>query len=274
MIERNVVIPDAVYKQFLMTRGAEFAALDLLTSADVNDRRRAADRLTELAKESPPRPIVAARIAQLGVAEGDGLVWRGLAEALDADSTPAAVTLALAALSHESPEVRRMGCELLAKRVQPEHVPLLLGASQDAHVGTASAAVKALALPGLIVDPTPLEKLLTSRSTVLRFETARTLHINGFTTGGDALERLAHDVDPEIRRRAAAAMAETGDKSFLPTLVDLLGDPTLGVRKTTVDALVALNGTDISVRSGEPMPSLSERIRRWQAWNEARPAGQ
>ncbi|MBN8628777.1 MAG: HEAT repeat domain-containing protein, partial [Planctomycetes bacterium] len=94
---------------------------------------------------------------------------------------------------------------------------------------------------------------------------------NGFASGGAALERLAHDIDPEIRRRAAAAMAETGDRAFLPTLVALLNDPTLGVRKTTVDALVALNGTDISVKAGEPLPSLSERIRRWQAWYENQP---
>jgi HEAT repeat protein len=268
VLERNVALPDAVYKQFLATRGAEFAALDLLTSQDVNDRRRAADRLEELAKESPPRPLVTARIARLVVAEQDGLVWRGLVAALDADATPAATTVALSALSHESPEVRRMGCELLAKRAAPEHVPVLLAAAQDAHVGTAAAAVKALAVPGMITDPAPLEKLLTSRNTTLRFETARTLHLNGFASGGAALERLAHDIDPEIRRRAAAAMAETGDRAFLPTLVALLNDPTLGVRKTTVDALVALNGTDISVKTGEPLPSLSERIRRWQAWYE------
>ncbi len=115
--------PDAVYKQYLATRGAEFAALDLSLS-DVNDRRRAADRLEELAKESPPRPLVTARIARLVVSEQDGLVWRGLVAALDADAQPAADDVALSALSHESPEVRRMGLRnSWPSAPRPMHVP-------------------------------------------------------------------------------------------------------------------------------------------------------
>ena len=268
-VERQAALPDAVYRKFLPNRSSEFAALEMLTSTDVNDRRRAADRLAELAKETPPRPLVTARIAQLGVAEDDGLVWRGLTEAMRADTTEASTTLALAGLSHSSPEVRRMSCELLGRHPQPQHVAVLLTATGDPHVGTAAVAVKALAQPGLLTDPAPVEFLLTSGDKNLRFEAARTLQVNGFASGAAAFERLAHDGDPEIRRRAAAAMAETGDRAFQATLVELLNDSSLSVRKTAVDALVALVGSDVSIRPNEPMPALSERVRLWQAWHAA-----
>ncbi|MBA4016321.1 MAG: hypothetical protein C0483_03955 [Pirellula sp.] len=269
LVERNVALPDAVYRKFLPSRSSEFAALEMLTSTDVNDRRHAADRLAELAKETPPRPLVTARIAQLGVVEDDGLVWRGLTEAVKSDTTEASTTLALAGLSHSSPEVRRMSCELLGRRPQPQHLAVLLTATGDPHVGTAAVAVKALAQPGLLTDPAPLEFLLTSGDNNLRFEAARTLQINGFASGAAAYERLAHDIDPEIRRRAAAAMAESGDRTFQATLVGLLSDSSLSVRKTAVDALVALIGSDISIRPNEPTPALSERVRLWQAWHAA-----
>lgn len=269
LVERNVAVPDAVYRKFLPSRSSEFAALEMLTSTDVNDRRRAADRLAELAKESPPRPLVTARIAQLGIAEDDGLVWRGLTEAVRSDTTEASTTLALAGLSHSSPEVRRMSCELLGRHPQPQHVAVLLTATGDPHVGTAATAVKALAQPGLLTDPAPLEFLLTSGDNNLRFEAARTLQINGYASGSAAFERLAHDIDPEIRRRAAAAMAETGDRAFQAVLVELLSDSSLSVKKTAVDALVALIGSDVSKRPNEPTPALSERVRLWQAWHAA-----
>jgi len=266
LLERGVVPPEPVYRQFLVSKAPPYAALDQLTAADVNDRRRGADRLAELAREAPLRPLVTSRIAQLGTAEADGLVWRGLSEAMASDRTEASMSLALAGLSHPSPEVRRMACELLAARPEPRHAQTLLVAAADPHVGVATAAVKALAHPGLLPDPSVVENLLTSRDSNLRFEAARTLHANGFAAGAAAWERLAHDVDPELRRRAASAMGESGDRQFLPTLIALLNDPALGVRKTAVDGLAALIGNDVSVAPGEPLPALSERIARWQAW--------
>ena len=64
-------------------------------------------------------------------------------------------------------------------------------------------------------------------------------------------------------------MAETGDRAFQAVLVELLSDSSLSVRKTAVDALVALIGSDVSKRPNEPTPALSERVRLWQAWHAA-----
>jgi hypothetical protein len=82
---------------------------------------------------------------------------------------------------------------------------------------------------------------------------------------------LAHDVEPELRRRAVAFMGESGDRVFLPTLITMLDDPTLGVRKTTVDALVALVGSDVAHPAGEQLPALNERAARWRTWYERQP---
>jgi HEAT repeat protein len=77
---------------------------------------------------------------------------------------------------------------------------------------------------------------------------------------------MAYEADSEVRRRAAVAMAETGDSQFLATLIGLLDDKMLGVRKTAVEGLTALVGNDVSVRPDEPLPSLDERAARWRAW--------
>jgi HEAT repeat protein len=271
LLERGTVIPDAVYHQVLTSKGPAFAALDALAVTDVNDRRQAADRLEALAAEAPLRPLVAARIAQLGRQEADGLVCRGLFAAVAADMSGLSMELALGGLSHPSPEVRRMACEHLGKHPDVRNAPPLVLALADPHVGVSLAAVKALGHPGLVADPAMLERPLMSRDTNIRFESSRTLYVNHPTSGAAAFERLAHDVEPELRRRAVAFMGETGDRVFLPTLIAMLDDPTLGVRKTTVDALVALVGSDVALRTGEQLPALNERAARWRTWYERQP---
>jgi len=268
LLERGTPISESIYHQVLTSKGPAFAALDALLATDVNDRRQAADRLAALSEEAPLRPLVAARIAQLGRREADGLVCRGLFAAVATDSSGLSAEMALAGLSHLSPEVRRMACEHLGKHPDVRYAPPLVMALADPHVGVSLAAVKSLGHPGLVADPAPVERLLMSRDTNIRFESSRTLYLNHRTNGTAAFERLAHDIDPENRRRAVAYMGETGDRVFLPTLIAALDDPTLGVRKTTVDALVALMGTDISKRPGELLPALAERSAMWRTWYE------
>lgn len=270
LLERGTVIPEAVYRQTLTSKGPAFAALDALSAADVNDRRQAADRLAALADEAPLRPLVVARITQLCRQETDGLVWRGVFLAVAGDVSGLSGELAIAGLSHPSPEVRRMACEHLGKRPDPRNSAPLMLALGDPHVGVATAAVKALAHPGLVTDPAPVERLLLSRESGIRFESARTLYVNRAPSGAPALERLAREGDPELRRKAVALMGESGDQVFLPTLIAVVDDSNLGVRKTTVDALVALVGTDVARKPDEPLPALSERAARWRAWYERR----
>jgi HEAT repeat protein len=273
LLERGTVIPDAVYRQVLTSKGPAFAALDALCATDANDRRQAADRLATLAEEAPLRPLVVARISQVCRQEADGLVWRGVFLAVAGDVSGLSGELAIAGLSHPSPEVRRMACEHLGKRPDPRNSEPLMLALRDPHVSVSTAAVKALGHPGLVTDPAPVERLLLSRESGVRFESARTLYVNQIPSGTAALERLAREGDPELRRKAVALMGESGDQVFLPTLIALVDDGNLGVRKTTVDSLVALVGTDVSRKPDEALPALSERAARWRTWYERRQAG-
>ncbi len=95
-------------------------------------------------------------------------------------------------------------------------------------------------------------------------------HLNGFASGGAALlERLAHEhrsgnPPPGRRRNAERATERSCRRSSL-----MLNDPTLGVRKTRSTRLVALNGTDISVKTGEPLLSRSAKDPPLAAWYDA-----
>lgn len=266
VLDRGAVLPEFVYHQVLPPKGTEFAALEQLASSEVQLRRRAADRLAEFARSSPLRPLAVARVVELGVKESDGLVWSGLFAALATDASERSAALAYAGLSHPSPEVRRMSCEHLGRSPRPEHAPTLLAALADPHVSVVIEAVRALGHPGMLIEAGPVEPLLVAGDAYLRFSAAQTLHANGLPQGAAALERLAHDDDPEIRRRAAAVMGTTGDAVFIPTLVGLLDD-TLGVRQAAVESLVKLVGRDVSLQPGEPLPSLADRAAAWKAWH-------
>jgi len=265
VLDRGTVLPEFVYLDVLPPKGAEFAALQQLASTELQERRRAADRLVETARSSPLRPLAVSRTVELGMKENDGLVWRGLFTALETNAGERAAALAYAGLSHPSPEVRRMSCEHLGRAPHPVHAPVLLTALADPHVSVVIEAVRALGHPGMLTEAGPVEPLLAAGDVHLRFSAAQALHSNGLPQGAAALERLAHDDDPEIRRRAAAVMGTTGDAVFLPTLVGLLDD-TLGVRQAAVESLVKLVGSDVSIRPGEPLPSLADRAAAWKSW--------
>jgi HEAT repeat protein len=266
VVERNAVLPEFVYLQVLPSKGAVFAALEQLTSRDLQERRHAADRLADLASAAPLRPLVVAHLVELGTKEDDGLVWRGLFTALSNNPSDRAAALAYAGLSHRSPEVRRMACEHLGRSPNPGHAAALLDALDDPHVGVVIEAVRALGGPGMLAEAGPVEPLLQAGDSNLRFAAAETLHRNRLPQGAASIERLAYDRDPEIRRRAAVLMGKSGDAVFIPTLVDLSSDAAIGVRQASVDALPKLVGSDVSIRPGEPLPSLEDRAAAWRAW--------
>jgi HEAT repeat protein len=277
VVERNIRLPDVVYQQVLPGKGEEFAAAAQLAEIDVHTRRRAAQRLAEAAKQGPLRPLVVVRVAERGAGEPDGLVLRGLFESIAGDRSDASAALAYGTLGHLSPEVRRQAVEHLGRTADPKHAPVIAAGLADPHVGVIRAAAKGLGSPGMLLDAAPLERLLNDRDTAMRLEAARTLYVNRIPSGAAALERMAHEADAETRRRATVAMAETGDRQFLATLIGLLDDPMLNVRKTAVEGLSGLVGNDVSVVPGEVLPSLAERSSRWRAWYarqaSAAPAG-
>lgn len=268
LVERGEVIPDAVWQEVLPRLAWEFAALEELRTANDADRQRAAQRLAARAAQEPLRPLLVARLAEVGVAQEDALIWRYLIETVDREQSEPAVRLAYAALSHPSPEVRRLACAWLGKRPDPRHARVLLPALDDPHITVVREAARAAAQPGMLSDPAPLERLLTRGDKIVRLDVARGLARLGVPSGPAALERLSYEPDAELRRQVAVAMGETGDPAFVASLMRLLDD-SLGVKQAALDGLPKLVGFDAAATPPDAPPlSLVDRVGAWRRWWE------
>jgi HEAT repeat protein len=270
VFDRQQLLPEAIYREVLPRYAPAFAALDRLASADVLQRRDAAGKLAELARQRPLGRLAVARLAELAVAESDELVWQGVFSALADDASEPSIRLAYAAISHPSAEVRRRACEHLAAHPHPAHAKMLLPALEDQHEAVVCAAVRALGATGRLDDTEPLRWLLRTTSQDVRLETARALIRLGDPTGKAALERLAYSADPKVRYRAAVAMGETAESAFTPTLIRLLDDRP-AVCRAALEGLPKVVGRDASASKEEQAPATtSERVRRWKQWFDGR----
>ncbi|MBN2473474.1 MAG: HEAT repeat domain-containing protein [Pirellulales bacterium] len=263
--DRRQVLPEAVYRHVLPRYDPAFGVLDRLTSAELAQRRRAADELAGLAKHGPLGRLALARLSQLVVAEPDQLVWRSVLMAVSGDPREPAIHMAYAAIGHPVPEVRRRACENLAAQPLPEHAAVLLPALEDPNHSVCCAAVRALGRAGRMENPEPLRRLLLSTNEELRLETALTLARLGDPAGGAELQRLAYHPDPTIACRVAEAMGETGDASYLPMLIQML-DGRASIARAALQHLPKLVGRDVSLGGDYGPASTSERIRRWKQW--------
>jgi HEAT repeat protein len=259
------VLPETVYRDVLPQHDPAFAALVQLASRDATERRTAAKRLAELAAVKPLPPLAVRRLADLGTREPDALTWRELIRAVQNDTSDAATRLAYAGMSHPSPEVRRLSCGHLGDCADPRHAAILVGALDDQNSSVVRAAVEALSHVGELADTRPLERLLTTNDKPLRVEVAATLARCGAAAGPPALERLAHDADPKIRRQVVAAMGLLGGPEYTFTLIELLDDE-LGVRVAALASLTQITKQDFSKESGEQPAGLSDQVARWKRW--------
>ncbi|HEV3344462.1 MAG TPA: HEAT repeat domain-containing protein [Pirellulales bacterium] len=267
--ERNMVLPDAVYRQVLPKWGGAFDALDRLQSSDVHERRRATNSLAALAAREPLSGLALARLSELGASERDTLVLAGLFQAVASDGREPAVRLAYAGLGHRSAEVRRLAADYLAAYPAPEHVRVLLPALEDKNHAVVLATIKALGHPGVLADTDtdtePLERLLTSHDREIRLAVTESLVILGAESGPRSLELLAHDNDIDTRREAAQMMGRHADRRYAETLIGLLDD-TLGVRTAALASLPLVAGRDVADRPDAPPTSTLERVERWKKW--------
>ncbi len=265
--ERNVVLPEVVYRQVLPKSGGAFEALDRLQSSDVHERRRAAKSLAALAAHEPLSSLALARLSEIGVGERDTMVLAGLFQAITSDGREPAVRLAYASLGHRSAEVRRLAADYLAAYPAPEHVRVLLPALEDKNHAVVLAAIKALGHPGVLADTDtkPLERLLTTHDREIRLAVTESLVILGAESGPRSLELLAHDNDIDTRREAAQMMGRHADRRYTETLIGLLDD-TLGVRTAALTSLPLVVGRDVADRPDAPPTSTLERVERWKKW--------
>lgn len=266
--DEHVVLPDIVYRDVLAKRGTEFDALDRLTASAPLERQQAAAKLAEQAQRQPLSGLALARLAELGVGEQDVLVWHSMMQAVANDPREPSIRLAYAGMSHSSGEVRRLACEHLAGFRDPQFADELLLALEDQQRAVVLAAVKGLGHRGMIDDVRSLERLLGTNDRELRLAAAESLVRLGAASGGLALERLAHDADPQTRRDAAAVMGALGDPAFAGVLVGMLDDG-LGVQFIALDALPKVVGRDVADDPANPATNTLERISRWKRWHEA-----
>ena len=263
--DEHIVLPDVLYRDVLPKFGGEYDEVERLSSNDVQQRRRATARLALLAEERPLGILAIARLAELGSAEQDPLVWAGMLRAIAKDNREPAVRLAYAGVSHSSAEVRRESIEYLAAHPSPAHAPLVLPALKDENLAVVVAAVKLLGHPGMLTDVVPLEAMLVTNDRNLRLALAESLIALDAPTGYQTLELLAHDTDMGTRQKAAQLMGAIGDRRFTATLIGLLGD-SLGVRTAALASLPKVVGRDVSEIPDNPPTSTLDRVERWRRW--------
>lgn len=263
--QRQTALPDVVYRDVLPRFGDEFSELDRLTSADVQQRRRAAARLADRTRRAPLSLLALARLAEVGAREPDALVWGSMLRCVAGDGRGQSIRLAYAGLGHNSPEVRRLAIEHLADHPSPEHARLLLPALQDKQQSVMLAAIKALGHPGMLDDTAPLERLLTTNDRKLRVAVTQSLMLLKAERGPEMLELLAHDPDADTRRQAALMMGRFAEPRYTGTLIGLLDD-TLGVRLAALASLPRVAGHDAA--GAETDTNSLDRIGRWKQWWE------
>jgi HEAT repeat protein len=239
------------------------AEVERLASDDVRARRRAAERLAELARQRTLGRPVALRLAEAMTREADPLVWRSVLMAVASDGSEPADRLAYLAIGHPASEVRRRACEHLAAHPSPSHAKVLLPALEDANPAVAIAAVRALGASGGLEDTGPFRRLLGSPNEAMRVEAATSLAQLGDPSGAAALERLAHSRDPSIRRQAAMAMGRVGDPVFAATLVGLLEDQ-YAIRLAALESLPKVMGQPGSGLESPPPGGTAEQVEFWR----------
>ena len=237
--------------------------VERLASDDVRVRRRAAERLAELARDRGLGRQAALRLAEAMPREADPLVWRSVLISVQSDGSEPAIRLAYMAIGHSAAEVRRRACEHLAAHPSPRHAEVLLPAIDDANPAVAIAAVRALGATGELEDTAPLSRLLGSGHETLRVEAATSLALLKDPSGAAALERLAYSRDPSIRRQVAVAMGRVADPSFASTLLRLLDDQ-YAIRLAALESLPKVIGHGGPGAESPPPQGVADQVEFWK----------
>ena len=270
--DRKLRIPQAAYRDVLPDVSPVFEVLHGLTSRDVLVRRRAADGLAKLAAERPLRWLSMDRLASLCMTETDPLVWSGVFQAVAADRGEASARIACTAVSHPSPEVRRLACQHLGYHARADHVRFLTPALEDSSVVVVRAAVKALGVIGHADAIEPLERLLATANESLRVDIAIALARLKASSGPLELERLSYSADESIRHRVATAMGQIGDRAFVGHLIRLLDDRHT-IRRAALESLPKVVGHDVAELSGDPKLGFDQRLELWKDWSRRQSGG-
>ena len=270
--DRKLRIPEVVYRDVLPDVDPVFEVLYGLTSREVLVRRRAVDGLVKLAAERPLGWLSMARLSSLCMTETDPLVLSGVFQAVAADRSETSAGIAYAAISHSSPEVRRLACRHLGAQARRDHVRFLTPALEDSSVVVVRAAAEALGVIGDGDAIEPLERLLATAHESLRVDVAIALAGLKAPSGSLELERLSYSTSESIRHRVAIAMGRIGDRAFVGHLIRLLDDRHT-IRRAALESLPKVVGHDVAELSGEPRPGFDRRLELWKDWSRRQSGG-
>lgn len=252
-----------------------------LQNGPVRKRRLAASALAQVAESRSLGEVAVERLREHLVDEQDRLVWQFCIAAIMKDDTDAGAQLALLATNSTWPDVRRLGCEYIARHPRPAYahwlIPLFGDSSRNVQYLAVDAAGRcrnpsilyggasenpALSQPGL-------KSLLTSSDRELRFRTAVALTLLGDTAGEDELLRLVYEPNIELRTQAVRAMAETGRTRFRRHLANAAWtEDNDRVRHVMLEGLLQLTP------QSERPPALSKaknddaRAEAWATWSQ------
>ncbi|MBI2787330.1 MAG: HEAT repeat domain-containing protein [Elusimicrobia bacterium] len=84
----------------------------------------------------------------------------------------------------------------------------------------------------------------------------------------DAVTQLTADPDAKVAGNAVQALGDVGDKSSVPTLINLLRSPDQNVSKGAHSILKRWTGAKIEVDSKGPSEKREKSIKAWQDWWE------
>jgi HEAT repeat protein len=275
--------PEPIYRDVLPRISPVYAALVDLESADVNVRRRGAHALADRGQFASLSPPALSRLAQRLSREADDLVWRWGLMAIDTDSTEDCAEIANLALHHQSPTVRALSCEYLARHGQPAHALWLLDLLDDRDRGVKLAAIRALgncgnqvAVNGLTPDKgrlsaPNLRALLSSSDAGVRFAAAVSLCRLGTPEGTRELVRLSYHPNPDTREQAVKEMGLSGQTRFVSHLITLgWTEQNARVRQAILDSLERLVPEENRPRALGETPAVDAKIKCWVQWLQER----
>lgn len=267
---KRIKLDDAIYRELLPGASSLMATVEKLRTPDVNARRAAARSLaTEGAKE-PLNKLALGRIEELSAAERDPLTFIDVLRAAGTNPDYVAHDLALAALAHEEADVRRRGCEYLARCGNARQASALIKCLHDEDLVVRKNAILALERCGPADEREQLYAFLVNNDVYLQVAAAKTLSRWNDDRGAAALERLALADHPTTRRLAVMAMGELASDAFLPALMEALEDEP-AVRLAALAALPKVTQQDVLAKQAPPPVSAEAKVKVWQDWYEQQP---
>ncbi len=262
-----------------------FAAIVLLDSDDLSERRKGVAEIRRHCSINTPTPLAVQRLLARTLQQDDALILASLLDTLKIADADAARTLATHLLDAEEAALRRQGCDVLAECNNIDDLRLFIDMLYDPNRDVLRSALLAVVAMldvfddnGLQEERAEIDRILQTRllqeDVAVQLDVAAALHRLGSVHGTEALHRLAASSEPGTKIAVAKTMSASEDACFVPVLIRYLDDRNGSVRKAALDGLPRLaekdfGGGDEQVFATEKSPT-QQRTSNWKKWYENR----